>query len=142
MKIRKPRKDRDDDDLDKIIDETTGSMTEQDIKQPTEIGEAIEKLNLDRINQDGMTSMDMTSRLHPVEADGILQTDFLVRMGVIPIECMAFTRQKKRLSVSINGEGRKEVVSLVQGKNDRDNNMAGNTGFWEKWFGKRNPDAA
>ena len=73
------------------------------------------------------------ARLHPMEVSSILALDALVAFGVCPTKCLAFTRQKKRLSVSLLGKGRKEIVDIVAGK--RDLEKEGGMGFFQKMKG-------
>jgi len=93
----------------------------QPIVQQTELGETLQELNLDSLEKmTRMSGIDMRSRLHPAELPHILALDALVGLQVLPTKCLAFTRQKKRLSVSIKGLGRKEIVDIVGGKKDQD----------------------
>ena len=92
---------------------------EQEINEPTELGEAIRELNSDVISNDiKMSGIDLRSRLHNIEISSILAVDTLVSFNFLPISCLPFTRQKKRLSVSQGGLGRKEIVSIVAGKRE------------------------
>lgn len=90
----------------------------QEIIQTTETGEALEQLNSDEITDSKMTSIDMRGRLHHAEVSSILALDALVSLGVCPSALLSFTRRKKRLSVSIDGKGRGEIVNLVTGKQE------------------------
>ena len=93
----------------------------QPIIQPTEIGESLKDLNSDEIEPETrMTTIDMRARLHPIEATSVLAMDALVALNVLPIKCLAFTRQKKRLSVSIDGKGREEIVQVIGGKRENE----------------------
>lgn len=92
-----------------------------DIIQPTELGETLRELNSDVI--DGttrMSSLDMKTRLHYMELNSILGMDTLVALKVLPTSCLAFTRQKKRLNVSLMGKGRQEMVQSIVGKREDD----------------------
>lgn len=91
------------------------------IIQPTELGESLKELNKDDIESGHkMSTIDLRANLHPTEVVFILQHDALVHLHVIPPECLGFTRQKKRLSVSQDGLGRKQVVETVVGKRDQE----------------------
>ena len=93
----------------------------QSISEPTELGESLKELNNDDIDKaTRMSGIDMRSRLHFMEISSILAVDTLVAFSFLPQECIAFTRQKKRLNVSRDGKGREEVVSIVQGKREGD----------------------
>lgn len=98
----------------------------QPIVQPTELGESLKELNEDNLSSSTrMSGIDLRSRLHETEVMFILQLDALVAMGVVPSKCLSFTRQKKRLNVSIDGKGRGEIVDIVAGKKE----MEARTGF-------------
>lgn len=93
----------------------------RDIIQPTESGESIRELNKDDIDPGTRQSaIDMNSRLHPIEISAVIAFDVLVGLGILPQKCIVLSRQKKRLSVSLGGRGRQEIVDLVTGKHLRD----------------------
>ena len=98
------------------------------VKETTELGDALENLNNDNIEAGRMSGIDMRSRLHYAEISAILGVDSLVAFKFLPVDCLAFTRQKKRLAVSLSGEGRKEIVEIVGGKQDVDAKKAGGFG--------------
>lgn len=107
------------------------------IIQPTELGESLKELNSDHIEPNTrMSGIDMRSRLHYIEANSILALDALVALGILPTRTLAFSRQKKRLSVSVSGKGREEIVQIVAGKREQD--KAVSNGFMDKikgWAG-------
>jgi hypothetical protein len=70
-----------------------------------------------------MTSIDMRTRLHPMEMNSVLAMDTLVALGICPTVCLSYTRQKKRLNVSLNGLGRQEYVDIVAGKRELEQNV-------------------
>ena len=91
------------------------------IHETTELGESLKELNDDTIEKNThMSGIDMRARLHYLETSGILAVDILVGFKFLPTECLTMTRQKKRLSVSLKGKGREEIVSLVSGKRESD----------------------
>ncbi len=93
---------------------------------PTEMKESLEELNKDLLEGDHrMSGIDLRARLHYLEVQGVLALDSLVSLGVLPTKCLAFSRQKKRLSVSIEGKGRAEIVSLVAGRRDLEKDTMG-----------------
>jgi len=97
-----------------------------EVTQPTEMGEMVKEINNDNIERESrMSGIDMKSRLHPMEVPALLGLDSLVALRFLPKEIINFSRQKKRLSVSLNGLGRSEIVSLVQGKQDIEQNKTG-----------------
>lgn len=98
----------------------------QPVIQPTELGDTLKELNRDELEPGTrMTEMDMKARLHSTEIMFINMFDSLVMLGVLPTQCLAVTRQKKRLSVSVNGLGRREFVEVVAGKKDQDAKLSG-----------------
>ncbi len=102
------------------------------IQQGTELGDAIKEINKDDIEVNTrMSGIDMRARLHPLEISSVLALDALVSLGILPTSCLAFTRQKKRLSVSLEGKGRDDIVNIVSGKRELDAKMGG-MGFMDK----------
>jgi len=92
-----------------------------EVIEPTELGESLRELNNDSIQlETNMSAIDMRTRLSAFEIGSILALDTLVAMRILPISCLAFTRQKKRLNVSLKGEGRAEIVDIVSGKRIND----------------------
>lgn len=97
--------------------------------QSTELGETLRELNDDSISDIRMSGIDMRSRLHPMEISSVLAIDTLISMGMLPERVLMLSRQKKRLSVSLNGKGRDDIVSVVSGKRDVDERMTGLSRF-------------
>lgn len=96
------------------------------VQAPTELGETLRELNKDNIDpQTRMSGIDMRSRLHYAEVGSVLALDALVALGVLPTKCLAFSRQKKRLSVSVGGKGRDDFIAVVSGKREMDKAKAG-----------------
>ena len=100
-----------------VNEEPMGGL--QPIHEVSEMGETLKQLNDDTINEDATTAIDMRSRLFPTEVGAILAVDFLVSFQMLPSSCIALTRQKKRLAVSLNGLGRKEMVDMVRGAQEQ-----------------------
>jgi hypothetical protein len=122
LRLRKPDLDGDGKvgGIENVTQRYSGQGVSQ-IIQPTELGESLKQLNEDILEPDTrMSGIDMKARLHPVEVSSILAMDALVALGVLPKTCLAFSRQKKRLSVSIKGLGRGEMVDIVAGKREQD----------------------
>ncbi len=88
--------------------------------QESELGSVMKIMNEDNIEKSGMTTMDMKARLHPMEISSILIHDSIVALNCLPQSCVHLTRQKKRLSVSIMGKGREEIVNVVQSKREQE----------------------
>ncbi len=120
--------DLDGDDITGGVETITPEIDQgiQPVFQPTELGDTLKELNLDDLEaHTRMSGIDMRARLHPIEVSNLLALDSLVALGVMPTKCLSFSRQKKRLSVSHNGLGRKEIVDIVQGKQDQDAKKGG-----------------
>ncbi len=113
--------------------------TTQNIIQTSELADSLKELNNDLLDAATRQSgIDMRTRLHPFEINSILAIDTLVSLGVLPTKCLAYTRQKKRLAVSLLGKGRDDIVKVVSGKRELEQSMSAG-GFGEKvagWFGK------
>jgi hypothetical protein len=104
---------------------------EAPIQEVTELGAVMD--NLDNDTQDvhtKMSNIDFNTRLSKDEINCIMVIDELTRLGILP-EDIGITRQKKRLSVSLKGEGRKEKVAIVQGEREH----RGGRGIGEKLKG-------
>jgi hypothetical protein len=116
----------------------TGNPHERNIIQPTELGETLKELNKDELEfNTRMSGIDMRARLNSYEIMTVLALDALVGLGFLPTKCLAFTRQKKRLSVSLRGLGREDIVRIVSGKNETDAKKGGWFGG-SGWFGNKN----
>jgi len=103
------------------------------INQATELGESLKELNQDEIQVDTrMSGIDLRARLHPIEIASVLALDSLVGLGVVHSKCLSFTRQKKRLSVSLDGKGREEIVDIVGRKREEDSKK-GSMNFGERF---------
>jgi len=86
------------------------------IKEKSELGQVMDNLDSDKIDiKTNMSSIDMNTRLSDREIRASLVFDELRRLGLMPSEC-DITRQLKRLKISMNGEGRKEKVQMVNGE--------------------------
>lgn len=96
-------------------------MNEIDLVEKSDMSQAIKELNDDSIDTNRMSRIDMKSRLSAYELPSILAIDNLVAMNVLPESFLQLTRQKKRLSVSINGRGRHEIVSIAKGNQEEAN---------------------
>ena len=91
-----------------------------DIKTPSEIKDALVELNEDKSDKDtNMSSIDFKARISPFEEKAMLVIDGLISLNAMPIEVLAITRQKKRLSVSRQGKGREEMLKAIIGGKDR-----------------------
>lgn len=85
------------------------------IIQPSESGEAIKSLNDTTLDNNGMSAIDLRTRLSTNEVSTIMALDVLIGLGAYPHQTMQLTMQRKRLAVSLKGEGRSEIVRISQG---------------------------
>lgn len=98
----------------------------------SDLSQSIKEFNDDSIDpHTRMSGIDMRARLHSLEINSILAMDTLVSLKLLPVSCSAFTRQKKRLSVSLAGEGRKEIVEMVKGERTKEDTGSA----FKKFFG-------
>ena len=90
---------------------------ESPIQQDSDLKGVMKELNEDTFETEQLLpSIDLKTRLHPFELSSIIIHDVVVSLDCLPKECLITTRTKKRLAVSLKGEGRKEMVSIVQGE--------------------------
>jgi hypothetical protein len=121
MELQPPDIDQDGEvgGVEKVQQNVFGEVT--NVVQPTEAGEVIKELNKDELEPTTrMSGIDMRSRLHHLEISSILAVDSLVALGCLPTRCLAFTRQKKRLAVSLDGSGREDIVRIVGGRREHE----------------------
>lgn len=107
---------------------------ETKIFDEAELAQVLGNLDKDRLDETGMSTMDFNSRLRKHEINAILGVDFLNRMGLLP-DVGDITRQKKRLSVSLDGQGRKEKVDIVRGERMMGENAQ--RGFFNRIFSRQ-----
>lgn len=117
-----------------FLAESSGQDTrngEIDVVQTTELGDSLKELNMDVIQKGTrMSGIDMRANLHYAEIASVLGVDTLVAFKFLPINALQFTRQKKRLSVSLDGRGRQQIVEIVAGKQAQDAAKSG--GLFDK----------
>jgi len=78
-----------------------------------ELSQVMRQMDTDIVDPDTkMSSIDFNSRLNREEISASLIFDEFVRLGILP-SGFGLTRQKKRLSVSLDGKGREEKVAIV-----------------------------
>ncbi len=94
------------------------NLDEQNVYNQSDIAQALVELNKDNLG-DKNSEIDLRARLHPFELSALLALDSLVAIGFLPIQTLALSRQKKRLSVSLKGLGRKEIISVVAGHQEQ-----------------------
>ena len=89
------------------------------IQQPTELGEVLDKVNADVFKKnENVSSIDFNARIPNISFPFIVALDSLAQMKVLPRGSTSLTRAFKRDSVSLQGEGRKEVVKIVAGRRE------------------------
>jgi len=94
-------------------------VMEQPITQDSDLTGVIKILNEDRMETDDkLPSIDLKTRLHPLELSSIVIHDTIIALDCLPKNCLITTRTKKRLAVSLLGKGREEVVKIVQGERE------------------------
>jgi len=92
----------------------------ENVQELTDTAQTIKELNDDSVSKDKFTAIDMKTRLHVEEISAIIALDSLVALDFLPEEASFITRSKKRLSVSLNGLGRREIVEISQGMRDKE----------------------
>ena len=120
----------------KQAQETSRMALEQPINQESDLTSVMKTLNEDKLEKDsGLSSIDLKTRLHPFELTSMVIHDTVIGLNCLPAECLITTRTKKRLAVSLNGQGREEVVRIVQGERERQTGG----GFMDKMKGMFTP---
>jgi hypothetical protein len=84
------------------------------IQEMSDIAQTIKELNDDKVSET-FTAIDMKSNLSSIEISSIIAVDSLVALRFLPREVSFITRAKKRLSISQNAGGRKDIVAIAQG---------------------------
>lgn len=95
------------------------------IKDTTEMGEALDHQNRDEENSERMSSVDFISRINEYQHAPISAVEFVASHGVISKNARSITRFIKRNAVSLDGKGRQEFVDVVVGKKENDVRKAG-----------------
>jgi len=91
---------------------------EKQMHEKSEMGEVLENLDSDSLDTDTkMSTVDFNTRLSDPEISACLVIDELTRLHIFPDET-GITRQKKRLSVSLQGQGRQEKVAILSADRD------------------------
>jgi hypothetical protein len=99
------------------------------ITEPPEISEVIKEVFADKIDVDtSMSSMDMKANMHAVEAVSVNIFDALVSFHFLPQSALPLSRQKKRLSLSVDGKGIDSAVEIATAGIER----KGGAGFLER----------
>lgn len=86
------------------------------LNEESELFQVMRSMDADDLDpRTGMTTMDMNARLSSHEEAAVLTFDELQQLGLVPSNAR-LSAQKKRLSVSRDGQGRKEKVQMVVGE--------------------------
>jgi len=106
---------------------------EKFFQEEHEWSQVIDRFNEDKVSKEtNMSSIDFNARLNKEEINACLVFDTLRGMGILP-EDIQLTRQLKRLSVSQDGKGRAEIVDILKGEREKQNEGVG--GWMKKKFG-------
>jgi len=89
-----------------------------DIRERSELGEALEYQNKDITDSSKLSSVDFVSRISPFQLSALVAVDTIASMGVISKDAKTVVRNLMRKSVSIDGKGRQEFVDVVVGKKE------------------------
>jgi len=97
------------------------------IKQSSELGDSLDIAFSDNYDFTSKVSdIDMKANLHVAQIPYIVIFDSLCKMGFLHSKGLGLSRQVKRLSVSEKikgvGVGRKNIVDMVTGKREHDEN--------------------
>ena len=117
-------------DLDKDgnTDEIEGVKSHKDrgilnIKDNTELGEALEFQNKDVENDQRLSSVDFISRINNYQHAPLVAVDTIASMGVISGDARIVVKNIMRKAVSLDGKGRQEFVDVVVGKKEGDRRL-------------------
>jgi len=94
---------------------------QQIINETSDISETLKELNNDKLDDSNFSAIDTKTRLIANEVNSIVTVDGLIALNFLPSEVSVITRSKKRLAVSLNGEGRKEIVQIASGMLEQKN---------------------
>jgi hypothetical protein len=100
-----------------LDDEIEKTGKEQPFVESSELADAMKTLDTDTTDKSLFSSIDFNARLTSFEINSIMIIDEFQRLGILPSEA-ALTRNKKRLSVSLQGLGRTEKVQIAQGQRE------------------------
>jgi hypothetical protein len=107
-----------------IEDKTTGEAkiqafntmpSQQIVQESSDIADVLKELNTDVLDDQSFSSIDTKTRLNQTDVSAIVMIDGLVALRFLPREVSVITRSKKRLNISLNGQGRQEIVQIANG---------------------------
>lgn len=102
---------------------------ETDALQQSELKEVIAELNLDKLDKEGLSPIDMKTNLSAMEKTAYHAFDALITMGFLPKSASALSRIGKRLNISIGGAGRAQIVDLVGRQQEKKKTSLENMGL-------------
>lgn len=109
--------------------------SDQPFREQSELGEVFDNIDNDKVTTEGMSNIDFNARLKDHEANMCMIFDELKAKGILPRDAN-LTRMKKRLSVSLGGQGRKEKVAIASASRGAD--LDGKSGgFFRGLFTRR-----
>jgi len=86
------------------------------MQQPTEVGDAMKSLDSDIVDPSTKhSSIDQNTVFSNIEKMSHLVVDSLVTHSFLPLHNRDMSRLSKRLSVSVNGIGRRQKVEVATG---------------------------
>ena len=91
-----------------------------DIKDTTELGEALDHQNRDIEDENKLSSVDFISRINEYQHAPLVAVDTIAAMGVISSQARIVVKNIMRKAVSLGGKGREEFVQVVTGKKEND----------------------
>lgn len=86
---------------------------EQEMQQQSELKQIIESLNTDKLNEEGMTSLDLNTALNSYEKSAYHRFDSLIAGNFLAKTESIISRIGKRLNVSMERKGRKDIIEVV-----------------------------
>lgn len=103
-----------------------------------DIEASLNELNKDEIDpKTKMTTLDLRSRLHALQIEGMSKWDSVIAFNFLPVMALFVTRTMKRLMVSLDGKGREEMVNITRQNLDKQATGGFGTRLWEAFFPKK-----
>src|SRR3990172_6594693 len=90
------------------------------VKDTSELGEALEHQNKDNLDSTGFSTSDYNARINSFQFSPLVAVDMIATMKVISQRSRDVVRHIMRKSVSVEGKGRQEFVDVVTGKTAND----------------------
>lgn len=109
---------------------------DQPFKEQSEIAQVFTNMDDDSVSGEGMSNIDFNARLLSHEASMCMIFDELKAKGILPSSAN-LTRMKKRLSVSIGGQGRREKVQIASAGRGAELEGRSGGGFFSKLISRR-----